>query len=275
MTETTTAVDDATAGETADDTDTAETNGLSAEQQQVVDELMRDLVELNPKIKEAEQGVINAAARLKSAKALLASRHGAMADLVGMLEDAHNGTFQKRLPFNNSNGSTPERTAPKARPVDQGALQSVDALVPHGITAKMAEKLIEHEITTVGKLEKQMRENEWWHRDIKGFGQQKVDKLSDALFEFRKANPVPSADDEPKEGILLEGTEGEAVPLEVDESAEPTDGTPVAGVNETFEDGDDQGEGDDAALGEGDDAEESANDDATDDVEDVDPGDDL
>ncbi|MCC7419831.1 MAG: hypothetical protein IT428_06105 [Planctomycetaceae bacterium] len=80
---------------------------------------------------------------------------------------------------------------------DKGAAMPMASLVPHGLTAKKAESLAAAFGKTIGHLEKAMRENEYWHRDVKGMGEEWITKTIDALLAFRKEHPVPSEDDAP------------------------------------------------------------------------------
>lgn len=87
-------------------------------------------------------------------------------------------------------------------PFDAGSQAKLDVLMEFGLTMKQVEMIQESELAkkfdgllTVGQLEKAMRDDEWWHRKIKGIGKTKVDQVSDAIVAFRASNPVPSADD--------------------------------------------------------------------------------
>jgi uncharacterized phage infection (PIP) family protein YhgE len=62
---------------------------------------------------------------------------------------------------------------------------------PFGMGKVEIETLEAAELTTIGKLEKTMRENEWWHRDIPKFGEKKVAKLVESLRVFRGKYPQP------------------------------------------------------------------------------------
>jgi ribosome modulation factor len=84
-------------------------------------------------------------------------------------------------------------TQPLPAGVDTGAAMPLSALIRHGMTAKKLE-VIEAACggSTIGHFEQWMASNEWWHRDLHGFGETWVTKLQDALLEFRLANPVPA-----------------------------------------------------------------------------------
>ena len=63
---------------------------------------------------------------------------------------------------------------------------------PIGMTEKQVEVLEDQGWTTIGTLEKAMRENAWWHKELKGFGPDKIDRLTITLAAFRRAHPMPS-----------------------------------------------------------------------------------
>lgn len=63
---------------------------------------------------------------------------------------------------------------------------------PIGMTDKQIEVLEAQGWTTIGTLEKAMRENAWWHKELKGFGPDKIDRLTITLAAFRRAHPMPS-----------------------------------------------------------------------------------
>lgn len=161
---------------------------MTAEQQQIFDEIVQDMSDLHPKIKEAEQLLVSKTAEHKAAKELLESRRSQLSDLSGLLHDAMHGIFQQRLPF----GKDGEQRSASEPLVDEGGKQPVAALVEFGITENMAEVLVEQaECGTVCQIEQLIATNPVWHRDIKGFGEKKIDKLTDAIVEFRKKFPVP------------------------------------------------------------------------------------
>lgn len=78
---------------------------------------------------------------------------------------------------------------------DAGAKQKLSALKAFGMTPKKLDAVAASVGPTVGHLEKAMRENEYWHKDIKGLGREWIDRLTDSLLQFRLANPVPSEED--------------------------------------------------------------------------------
>lgn len=91
---------------------------------------------------------------------------------------------------------TPKNVAAVAN--DAGAAMPLLSLKKHGITPKKCEAISAAVGgDTIGHLEKAMRTNVWWHRDLKGFGQEWVDRLTDALAMFRKEYPVPAEDEAP------------------------------------------------------------------------------
>lgn len=75
---------------------------------------------------------------------------------------------------------------------DPGAERPLSDLIPFGMTAAKIKLVVEAvKGDTIGHLEEAMRKNEWWHRDIKGFGETWVTKLQDAHIAFRQRHPMP------------------------------------------------------------------------------------
>lgn len=64
---------------------------------------------------------------------------------------------------------------------------------------------------TLGHFEVWMNGNQWWHRDLKGFGEQWITRLQDAHFGVRKDYPVTESEAEPEgeAGTVLDD-EGDA-----------------------------------------------------------------
>lgn len=80
---------------------------------------------------------------------------------------------------------------------DAGAARPMSSLMKHGMSDRQCRTLKDAFGPTIGHLEKAMRESEWWHRDVKGFGEERITKLIDSLVAFRAENPVPSEEPEP------------------------------------------------------------------------------
>lgn len=73
---------------------------------------------------------------------------------------------------------------------DEGSKKSIFELVKFGMTHKKCELVAEAcGGSTIGKFEAWMRRNEFWHRDIKGFGEEWITKLQDAHLNFRAQYP--------------------------------------------------------------------------------------
>lgn len=103
-------------------------------------------------------------------------------------------------------GPLPKRRAPVNGivPGDAGAEMQIRELVKFGIPAKKCAALEDAcGGKTIGKLEKFMREDEWWHKNVKGLGDVWVTRVQDAHFGFRRQHPVPT--DEPETRDLLDG----------------------------------------------------------------------
>jgi len=81
-------------------------------------------------------------------------------------------------------------------PGDAGAAKSIFELVKFGVSKKKLEAVAESAGgSTIGHLEKFMREDEWWHKKAKGLGEVWVTRITDALWNFRKQHPVPTEED--------------------------------------------------------------------------------
>jgi hypothetical protein len=157
----------------------------------VVADTNEEIRRFMPRLRASEQEHRDLADQAKEAKKTMESNHLHLSMLCGRLADAMNGNYQPTLPFD-----AEQKPLPSA---DQGAAMPIGVLKDHGLTDKMVETLVDHEVATVGKLESLMRADEWWHRKIKGFGEDRITKVIDALMSFRSQNPVPSPDDEPLE----------------------------------------------------------------------------
>lgn len=140
-------------------------------------------------------------AEQKAAKGDVEAAQQEVNDLVAELRDIELGQYQPDL-FDKdgpasagADGVSPgsQATATASQHADEGAAMPIAALKEFGLSEKKCEALAESkfEIKTVGDLERTIRENEWWHRDIKGFGETTIDKLTEALTEFRLTYPVP------------------------------------------------------------------------------------
>jgi len=163
---------------------------------QVIAGTVDEIATFMPKVKEAEDRLDLAREEQKKATKGVEAVHLHLAMLCRRLADAKNGNYQPELPFGSGDaaqsGDAPTKKLP---PVDQGAAMAIHVLADHGLTPKMCETLEAHDVKTVGQLETLIRTNEWWHREIKGFGGERIDRTIDALMSFRRAHPVPTADD--------------------------------------------------------------------------------
>lgn len=163
---------------------------------QVIAGTVDEIATFMPKVKEAEDRLDLAREEQKKATKGVEAVHLHLAMLCRRLADAKNGNYQPELPFGSGDaaqsGDAPTKKLP---PVDQGAAMAIHVLADHGLTPKMCETLETHDVKTVGQLETLIRTNEWWHREIKGFGGERIDRTIDALMSFRRTHPVPTADD--------------------------------------------------------------------------------
>lgn len=176
----------------------AEQNGHLTQADEYRREVAVDLAHARRELRDAWRNVIDLTGDLKDAKERHKAAQIRVNDLSEHILDIENGCYTPTLPFER-NGSANGK--PKDAPVDEGAAMPIGALAEHGLTEKQCEKIAESklEIKTVGDLEKAMRENEWWHRDIKGIGKETIDKVSDALLKFRSQHPIPVPEDTAEE----------------------------------------------------------------------------
>lgn len=147
----------------------------------------------------------------KEAKADMEAAQREVNRISGEFYDLEHGQYQPRLlqrqqPSNGSASKAGAEAKPKL-PIDHGAAMPIEELAKHRldgegdefkpITKGKCEALRESslEIGTVGKLETVMRENPHWHRDVRGFGESWIDRLTNSLTAFRAKHPVPGGDD--------------------------------------------------------------------------------
>lgn len=62
---------------------------------------------------------------------------------------------------------------------------------PFGMGKAELESLEAADLTTIGELEKRMREDAWWHQKLPKFGEKKVAKLIESLRVWRGKFPMP------------------------------------------------------------------------------------
>lgn len=153
----------------------------------------------------------------KDAKADVEAAQREVNRLADELRDIEHGTYQPRLvPQPQANGKPKQATtATGTAKADEAASKNINVLTEFDLTdgARVTTKVCEllqqskFEIKTVGDLERTIRENEWWHRDIEGVGPKGIDKIVEALAAFRRANPMPSPDDPEPEAAADEAAE--------------------------------------------------------------------
>lgn len=97
---------------------------------------------------------------------------------------------QKELPFDDSGAVDDDGEAAKTESerTDIGQLAKGGRYAP-GLTPAIIEGMRKAEIDSVEELDKRMRSDEWWHRNIKGVGPTKIDAITDTLMDFQKQNP--------------------------------------------------------------------------------------
>lgn len=122
--------------------------------------------------------------------------------------------------FDNKAEDKPGNPPPRKAQPDADAWKAtpLDALIPHGVTAKDVEKLAGADVATLGQYQayvadKTGRGLSQWFKDIKGLGQAGADRIADAFTKWWQEHPQPEAiEDGPAvPETLLEWREGEDV----------------------------------------------------------------
>lgn len=173
------------------------------------------------KLRMAMAAVTTAKAEFEEADAARKAAKAAVDSAVArVLElDAKIANGEQLLPFDPTD-TAPVNGSPAPGPAgnDFGAKESIESLStknikkiagkdvfdaarakdePIGLSDKQVETLIAADIKTIGDLEKRMREDEWWHKKLSGFGEKNVTRLVDTLLAFRQVYPVPAEPDQP------------------------------------------------------------------------------
>ena len=177
--------------------------------------LKRKFTGAQNKVRNAEIDFENADKLRKNAKAALDK---AIADELAMVNRFIKG--EQDLPFPETESSKAAKQDPAPIGNDHAGSESIDALLaknikkiagteafdtakdrdaPIGMTEKQLDILKAAEINTIADLEKRMREDEWWHKKLKGIGEDKINRLTDTLLAYRLVYPVPTEPDKPAE----------------------------------------------------------------------------
>jgi len=165
----------------------------------VRDEAQEEIRQFTPTVRQSVEDYLAAKEHAASLKKIMEGNQKQLGMLCDRMTDAMDGTYQfppppaPTLPFPENKEDA--RGKPRLSRPDHGATLPIDALMEFGLTEKMCETLESHDIKTISDLETLMRVDPWWHKKIKGFGGERVDKTSDALVDFRRKYPVPSASD--------------------------------------------------------------------------------
>lgn len=192
-------ISEATAGEVkADPDESAPTsNELAARRRKQERE-----ADAEREVQSCEQDLNDAKSVVKDAKARLDAAISNLRRIVRSPWD------ERELPF----GDQPEEAGEQASTAGPDPALEL-SIIELGLTEKETDKLLEAGIDTVGDLEERMKRNpEFWMRDIKGFGEAKIEKLLEAHRLFRVEHPfvelVP---------VVAEDQEDEDVGDETDE----------------------------------------------------------
>jgi hypothetical protein len=119
----------------------------------------------------------------------------------------------------------PPTSFPTSSPIDHGGAQSLTAL---GVTPKQLEKFEIEGIRTVSQFERALADRSI--ENVRGIQERTMDKLREALWEFRKQHPIPDPDDRPvltasERDAKMEATQIESE-AEPQTTAEATEATP-------------------------------------------------
>ncbi|QDV49584.1 hypothetical protein [Gimesia fumaroli] len=193
-------------------------------------EIDAELIDLNPRVREAQNLVDSLKDDLKEAKSDLDGLLEEQADLCNKLSViSEGGAYQPKLPFNDE--PHPDVEDGKNRPHGTPALATVAnelkkqkqedpakkaAVHDLGLTETMTDKLVDSGIHFIADLEERIRNANIgkfkWHDGITGVAKGGATKIEDALEAWRRENPVPCEDedddDEPVE-VEAEATEEE------------------------------------------------------------------
>lgn len=136
--------------------------------------------------------------------AQLAKRHGTLRlNVLGDLEEAEDVEDDDSQPKRSRQTRLTVQRPPADTAVDVGANMAIEELARFRleqegdeykpITKAKCEALRESEleIGTVGKLEKVMKSDPWWHQKVKGYSQGWIDRLTNSLLAFRQQYLVP------------------------------------------------------------------------------------
>lgn len=208
--------------------------GLTVQQRRLL-EIDAEIVDLNPRVRAAQNLVDSLKEDLKVAKNDLDELLEEQADLCNKISIiSEGGSYQPKLPFSeephpdveagkNRPHGTPlmnaaarvlkEDPAIKAPIHDLGKAELVGDLA---LTPAIIDKLMDNEFEFIYKLEDRIKKASiggWsWFKDVTGIGKNAASKIEDAREAWRRINPMPDPDedDEPEE------TEAEAAEEEPD-----------------------------------------------------------
>lgn len=162
-----------------------------------VDELNSELSTLQLKEDEAKEAV-------KEKKSEIAGCNAKLRHFASQMRDIRDGKFVPPL-FDKFTGETlalPVDVASDpaaAGSADPGDDHPIGILTQFGITARMVELLEESQLAqecrlkTIGDLKRVMAIDAWWHKKVKGFGDTKINLLTDALTAHQQANSLADA----------------------------------------------------------------------------------
>jgi hypothetical protein len=167
--------------------------GLTVRQQYIL-ELVDQAQEQSVRVADAKIPYSEAQTEANRLHKIVKDEEEKLEDILDQIVEAKKDRPLQGNLFNQNGQAAKSLVAAAATAADPAKTAAISELK---LSKSLTEKLEAAEITTVGVLEERMRTDQWWHRKIKGCGQTAVDKISDALFAWRKMHPVPSADSAP------------------------------------------------------------------------------
>ena len=175
---------------------------------------LAEVCEAKKRVAEQARVVSEMTADLKEEKKALKEMEAYLYRLIDSI-----GRGEMELPFYDQDEAVQMRdTAPDdvepEQIVDDAASFSVELL---GLAPKLTENMKLAGLKTIGQLEHAMRTDDWWHDKIERCGPASVDKISDALFEFRQTHPVPDMQPDDEGDEELEGSEVLELPAGAEE----------------------------------------------------------
>lgn len=157
---------------------------------ELIEEKLAELSIAVREFKESQAEWASAHAEAAAAKKEMELAQSRVNSINTDLCDIRAGNFNLRLPFppDDKKKAKGDKTAGQ----DPAVTFPLDKLTEFGLTSNAVEKLLTGTTCrTIGDLERTMRDDAYWHQKIAGYGEDKVNKLVDALLALRQKHPHP------------------------------------------------------------------------------------